>query len=63
MVLGEALSFCGTRGVSCCDAAADAGLREQFRALNISNDAACTTIVKAIICAVRPGHVSRPLAS
>ena len=53
MVLGEALGFCGgDAGLSCCDAAADAGLRAELDGLRIS-DAVCAAIVKAVLCAVR----------
>ncbi|CAD6341457.1 unnamed protein product [Miscanthus lutarioriparius] len=51
VVLGEALGFCGGyAGLSCCDAAADAGLRAELDGLRIS-DAACAAIVKAVLCA------------
>lgn len=52
MVLGETLSFCGFSGLSCCDAAADAALRDHFVAMNIS-DPVCAAAVKATTCAVR----------
>ncbi|CAD6267469.1 unnamed protein product [Miscanthus lutarioriparius] len=53
VVLGEALGFCGgDDGLSCCDAAADAGLRAELDGLRISDDA-CAAIVKAVLCAVR----------
>ena len=53
VVLGEALGFCGGEaGLSCCDAAADAGLRAELDSLRIS-DAACAAIVKDVLCAVR----------
>ena len=52
-MLGEALGFCGgDAGLSCCDAAADAGLRAELDGLRIS-DAVCAAIVKAALCAVR----------
>jgi hypothetical protein len=53
VVLAEALGFCGggDGGVSCCDAADDAGLRAELEGLRIS-DAACAAIVKAFLCAV-----------
>jgi hypothetical protein len=52
VVLGEALGFCGgDAGLSCCDAADDAGLRAELDGLRIS-DGACAAIVKAVLCAV-----------
>ena len=43
-------------GLSCCDPAADAVLKEQFEALNVpASDPACATIVKAILCQVSKG--------
>ncbi|XP_062203823.1 HIPL1 protein-like [Phragmites australis] len=57
-MLGEALSFCGYTGVSCCDAVDDAALREEFDAMMSAPqpDAACAaSTVKAALCAIRCG--------
>jgi hypothetical protein len=51
VVLSEPLAFCG---ISCCDPAADAALREEFQAMNVpESDVACATMVRAILCSVR----------
>ncbi|CAN6338576.1 unnamed protein product [Urochloa humidicola] len=51
VLLPEPLGFCGNVGLSCCNPAADAALREQFDAMNApESDTACATIVKAILC-------------
>ena len=54
VVLTQPLRFCdNVVGLSCCDPAADAMLREEFEAINVpASDAACATIVKAILCQV-----------
>jgi hypothetical protein len=49
--LNGTLAFCGYTGASCCDAAADAALRKQFDAANVS-DAPCAAVLKSILCAV-----------
>ncbi|XP_062204035.1 HIPL1 protein-like [Phragmites australis] len=53
VVLNETLGFCASyngSSSSCCDAAADAALRSQFNAMNVS-DAACAAVLKSILCA------------
>ena len=57
VVLTQPLRFCdNVVGLSCCDPAADAVLKEQFEALNVpASDPACATIVKAILCQVSKG--------
>jgi hypothetical protein len=55
VILGESttLSFCDmVTGVSCCDVDEDYALREEFDAMNVVPDAACTTTVKSILCKV-----------
>ena len=58
MVLNVTLKFCltdgngGGRG-SCCDAAADAALQEQFEAMGVKPDGACGRLLKSILCSVR----------
>jgi hypothetical protein len=52
VVLPETLAFCGHSGSSCCSAMDDAMLMEEFKGLNVSHDAGCTDIVKAILCEV-----------
>ena len=58
VVLTQPLCFCdNVVGLSCCDPAADAMLREEFEAINVpASDAACATIVKAILCQVSKGY-------
>ncbi|KAG8097824.1 hypothetical protein GUJ93_ZPchr0013g33948 [Zizania palustris] len=49
------MGFCGGGGgggSTCCGASADAALRKQFEAMNVS-DAACAGVVKSVLCAVR----------
>ncbi|KAJ1266310.1 hypothetical protein BS78_08G141000 [Paspalum vaginatum] len=65
--LPDPLAFCGIAGLSCCDAAADAALREEFhRAMNVvpaESDAARASIIanKAILCtACMPASTSPP---
>jgi hypothetical protein len=54
LFLPEQLAFCGNGGLSCCDPAAHAALREEFQAMDVpESDAACATIVKAILCQVK----------
>ena len=57
MVVWEPLHFCDNIvGLSCCDPAADAALRVEFEAMNVpASDAACATIIKAILCQVSKG--------
>ena len=57
VVLTQPLRFCdNVVGLSCCDPAADAVLKEQFEALKVpASDPACATIVKAILCQVSKG--------
>ncbi|KAL6622415.1 hypothetical protein ACP70R_032294 [Stipagrostis hirtigluma subsp. patula] len=50
-VPGAALSFCGYTGINYCNQFEDAALREQFEAMNVSDDA-CAAIVKGILCAI-----------
>ncbi|KAG8097845.1 hypothetical protein GUJ93_ZPchr0013g34751 [Zizania palustris] len=47
------MGFCGGGGgggSTCCGASADAALRKQFEAMNVS-DAACAGVVKSVLCA------------
>ena len=61
MVLTQPLRFCNVVGLSCCDPAADAVLREEFEVMNVpASNAACATIVKAILCQVSKGVTSTP---
>ncbi|KAK3149680.1 hypothetical protein QOZ80_3AG0220840 [Eleusine coracana subsp. coracana] len=53
VALNMTLGFCSvySRGSdSCCDAAADAGLRKWFEAMGVK-DAACAAVVKSVLCA------------
>ena len=50
--LNTTLGFCAYSGSRCCDAAADAALKKQFEAMNVS-DAACAAVLKSVLCAVR----------
>ncbi|KAJ1261071.1 hypothetical protein BS78_09G000100 [Paspalum vaginatum] len=51
VVVAETLAFCGYSGISCCDAADDAMLRDEFERFNVPHDDPdCTNIVKNIIC-------------
>lgn len=43
-MLGSKLDFCGSTGLSCCSAADDSELREQFEAMN--DDGSCAAIIK-----------------
>jgi hypothetical protein len=52
VALNGTLGFCPYSGSSCCDAAADAALKKQFQAMNVS-DAACAAVLKSVLCAVR----------
>ncbi|GJN23683.1 hypothetical protein PR202_gb11351 [Eleusine coracana subsp. coracana] len=54
VALNMTLGFCSvySRGSdSCCDAAADAGLRKRFEAMGFK-DAACAAVVKSVLCAL-----------
>ncbi|GJM96255.1 hypothetical protein PR202_ga13074 [Eleusine coracana subsp. coracana] len=54
VALNMTLGFCSvySRGSdSCCDAAADAGLRKRFEAMGVK-DAACAAVVKSVLCAI-----------
>ncbi|KAL6623688.1 hypothetical protein ACP70R_033567 [Stipagrostis hirtigluma subsp. patula] len=52
VVLNTTLGFCAAYNgtATCCDAAADAALRKQHDAMNVS-DAACAAFLKSILCA------------
>ena len=65
VVLTQPLRFCdNVVGLSCCDPAADAALREEFQAMNVpASDATCATIVKAVLCQVSQGYTSTPSCS
>jgi hypothetical protein len=54
--LNGTLGFCPYSGTSCCDAAADAALRKQVQAMNVS-DAACAAVLKSVLCAVRTAFI------
>jgi hypothetical protein len=62
VLLNDTLKFCltVTDGGSCCDAAADAVLQEQFDAMGVDTDGACARLVKSILCSVRTFSLSRP---
>ncbi|KAM0854685.1 hypothetical protein ACQ4PT_050278 [Festuca glaucescens] len=50
VALNATLGFFPYSGSSCCDAAADAALKKQFQAMNVS-DAACAAVLKSVLCA------------
>lgn len=50
MELTEPLAFCSNVSLSCCDAAADAALMEEFQAMNVTgSDADCA---RNLLCTV-----------
>jgi len=61
VVLPEPLRFCdNVVGLSCCNSAADATLREEFEAMNMPGSD-CPAIIKAILCACIPSTSPKPV--
>lgn len=44
------LSFCSYNGTSCCNSTDDSQIKNQFKAMNIS-DSSCASLLKSILCA------------